>query len=560
MDQALDNSQLTDYEIRNGRKRPRTDNDDTQSPDAATFGREAESAYSQQYSRTPLSRTQPTGFGATLQPPNSQAPEEDEQQASNHTAAILQKSELYGPHDALTLLFEAAGRTGDIDHRRTGSAHSQKSGLLAGQAQVAQDTGASPQMDSIQRSSVGFQLVEQTADRVTAVDPAISHSHALSHDPSSAGYDNATRAWSRFRFVRAGWFTAEEAICYIEYFYVYFAPLTPIVIPDYLHHDTHGKLLSEEPMLAITMLMLSSRYMALPPGPGSVTRPYAIHDKLWNYLQATIDRMLWGQEQFGSGFGGAGSRIADGEHKGLRSLGTIESLLLLTEWHPRTLYFPPGIDSETLLEAEDTESAPESKFRPSPTQKESWLEPCWRSDRMCWMLLGNAMALAIELGVFDEDKKNGIVATTSPIQSKESEADLTREATIKKLLLIYVTQTSGRLNYISMLPRKCSKPKYLKEQAKCMGDKLDYLRRAGALPTTVPSRPSKQTIDLIDETVLYLWMELAVTFQLGNEDLFPSIQHTRDIINSGKYFELMEFYNDLLEQWKLRFEQFEYSV
>ena len=32
---------------------------------------------------------------------------------------------------------------------------------------------------------------------------------------------------------------------------------------------------------------------------------------------------------------------------------------------------------------------------------ESWLEPAWRSDRMCWMLLSTAMGLAYELGVFD---------------------------------------------------------------------------------------------------------------------------------------------------------------
>jgi len=32
---------------------------------------------------------------------------------------------------------------------------------------------------------------------------------------------------------------------------------------------------------------------------------------------------------------------------------------------------------------------------------ESWLEPAWRSDRMCWMLLSTAMGLSYELGVFD---------------------------------------------------------------------------------------------------------------------------------------------------------------
>lgn len=37
----------------------------------------------------------------------------------------------------------------------------------------------------------------------------------LSNLVNESGYDEALRAWSRFRFVRAGWFTREEAIRYI---------------------------------------------------------------------------------------------------------------------------------------------------------------------------------------------------------------------------------------------------------------------------------------------------------------------------------------------------------
>ncbi|KAL9089979.1 MAG: hypothetical protein Q9165_005508 [Trypethelium subeluteriae] len=547
----VENGQPSDYEIRNGRKRLKLEDN----PLRAT-----EAEQTQHYARTPLTRAQLSDGGIPLQQNSGQDPEEDEQQASNHTAAMLQKSELYGPHDALTLLFEAAGRTGDMDHHRTGSSHGQKSALTIGAQMPAPQNSTSPQTGTFQRSNLDFPAIQQAPQRDSLVDPAISYQLATGDDLTAPEHDSAFRAWSRFRFVRAGWFTAEEAIRYIDYFYTYFAWLTPIAIPDFRHHSTHEKLLSEEPMLAITMLMLSSRYMALPPGPGAITRPYAIHDKLWNYLQATIDRMLWGQEQFGGGFCGAGPRLAEGENKGLRTLGTVESLLLLTEWHPRTLHFPPGIDNETLLEPEGTESAFERKNRTSPSHKESWLEPCWRSDRMCWMLLGNAMALAIELGVFDEDKKNGVVTASSATRFVETPTDLARKATVKKLLLVYVTQIAGRLSYISMLPRKCSKPKYLKEQAKIMGERLENLRRQGALPAAAPSQPSKQTTDIIHETVLYLWLELAVTFQLGNEDLFPNLQHTRDIINSGKYFELMEFYNDLLDQWRHKSEQFTYGM
>ena len=45
-----------------------------------------------------------------------------------------------------------------------------------------------------------------------AIDPELTK-----RDPSTEpGYNEAIKAWGRFRFVRAGWFTAQEAIDYID--------------------------------------------------------------------------------------------------------------------------------------------------------------------------------------------------------------------------------------------------------------------------------------------------------------------------------------------------------
>jgi hypothetical protein len=44
------------------------------------------------------------------------------------------------------------------------------------------------------------------------IDPALTR-RDNTQDP---GYVEALKAWARFRFVRAGWFTAQEAIEYIE--------------------------------------------------------------------------------------------------------------------------------------------------------------------------------------------------------------------------------------------------------------------------------------------------------------------------------------------------------
>jgi hypothetical protein len=49
--------------------------------------------------------------------------------------------------------------------------------------------------------------------RDVAIDPALSDPADRSQEQ---GYKDAIKAWSRFRFVRAGWFTPAEAIDYID--------------------------------------------------------------------------------------------------------------------------------------------------------------------------------------------------------------------------------------------------------------------------------------------------------------------------------------------------------
>lgn len=52
--------------------------------------------------------------------------------------------------------------------------------------------------------------------RDAAIDPALAAEGLHKHDqPQEQGYKEAIKAWSRFRFVRAGWFTPAEAIDYI---------------------------------------------------------------------------------------------------------------------------------------------------------------------------------------------------------------------------------------------------------------------------------------------------------------------------------------------------------
>jgi hypothetical protein len=75
--------------------------------------------------------------------------------------------------------------------------------------------------------------------------PPTSVPAGISVSVDTAGYNAALKAWSRFRFVRAGWFTAKEAIDYIEYYYKYLSPLTPVALPGFRSLDTHERLLTQ---------------------------------------------------------------------------------------------------------------------------------------------------------------------------------------------------------------------------------------------------------------------------------------------------------------------------
>ena len=196
-------------------------------------------------------------------------------------------------------------------------------------------------------------------------------------------------------------------------YYDYLSPLTPISPPTFQDPATHHTLLTEEPILTVTLLTIATRYRQIP-GAGGHCRSHAIHEELWTYLRGMIERCLWGQEAFGGGFTGTSIETPEnqtsstapsrGLRKGsLRTLGTIESLMILTEWHPRALHFPPADATDELMlpsyEGPDNYSTDDDTGNRLPggvggKRIEGWLEPAWRSDRMCWMLLSTAMGLS----------------------------------------------------------------------------------------------------------------------------------------------------------------------
>lgn len=136
--------------------------------------------------------------------------------------------------------------------------------------------------------------------------------------------------------------------------------------------------------------MISSHHHILS-GPGVSSRAYSVHHRLWQHCQHLILRIVLGQE-----------KISKAK---TRRIGTIEALLLISEWYPRAVHFPPetdGWDSDLIMTAPDFRDPPGmgDELPMSQRWKEDVVEPSRRLDRMSWMLINTALGLAHELGVF----------------------------------------------------------------------------------------------------------------------------------------------------------------
>ncbi|KAI0199973.1 transcriptional activator ARO80 [Astrocystis sublimbata] len=503
-------------------------------------------------------------------------------QLENLEAQNVMRKGVYGPHDALDLLYKAAT---DSPHSLQVHQEAVPSANIA-PTPIPPSLAPPPGRRAARGSLSGFGSRPQNRAASKPADPIdprllpcdsfddenleVEARVSVEHEP---GYREAMKAWARFRFVRAGWFTKEEAVKYIVYYYEYLSPMTPVSPPTFRSPGSHPTLLEEEPILAVTLLTIASRYYSIRTT-GGHCRSHAIHEELWRYLRRMVERCLWGQEAFGGGFCGSGADESQtsstapwrGLRKGsLRTLGTVESLMILTEWHPRALHFPPEEAIDELMLPAPVALVPDTfeddvVSRPGGSvggqRIESWLEPAWRSDRMCWMLLSNALGLAYELGVFDDiDELLAANAITRP--EYEDESYRLRAMRIKRLLLIYITQLAGRLGWTNMVPESIRKtdPVFSASQRRPMTG------NEGTTPGTNPSVMSNTTFNYVpdvelDDQIIQCWVGVSNAMHLGNERLFKSRKHTTEIIQSGAYTRLLKEFQPILKEWWREFERF----
>ena len=320
---------------------------------------------------------------------------------------------------------------------------------------------------------------------------------------------------------------AEEAIAYVHYFYDKLQPMTPVVLPNYRDVGQHLELLRSEPVLSLAILTIASRYMQLS-GPAAATRQYSIHEEMWKALTHKVQYLLWGQERFGGEGSSKPRELANGQLTWTgshRTLGTIEALMLLTDWQPRALHFPPGNDDVQLLDhdfdsdydANGSANHHSSSLDDHDNISSSWLAPAWRSDRMSWMLLNIASALASELGAYDDSRS--LLGRDDP--------DFARKNRIRRLVTVYVAQTSGRIGIPSTVP-------FL--------ENLSYLDSLSK---------HNDPVDVMQG----LWWHIAGIMDDANKHIFPSREYTMNLTRGNEYRVMIERFAPRLTEWKRNFEE-----
>lgn len=390
--------------------------------------------------------------------------------------------------DALNLLFEAAHHRDAIDN---------------------QEQSGSQAYETPRSGPSGFDGVPSSPFHTFRAQPV----------QMSTPSPETLKVWTSCRFVQMGWFSAHEAVTYVDLFFKNCSPLSPILGEFYSHHENHFSLIALDPFLCTTILMISSRYNILP-GVGGASRGYFVHDRLWEQCQRFIMKIMLGQVK--------PSKAQS------RTIGSIEALLLLSEWHPRALHFPTaadGWDCELMIGANLT-TEEGSKLLEGDATSSRWLEdviePAKRSDRMSWMLMGCALSLAQELGLFEDNASIDKDEVSYP--KFEPEYLVLRRIRARKLLYVLLEQLSWRLGCTSMIPQSLNH---------ALMEKIPVDSATGAVEQW--------------QSFMSAWVELTKLARSVSDTIYPSAATTRSLLRTGRYIGLLEHFQPLLVSWRKKY-------
>ena len=224
------------------------------------------------------------------------------------------------------------------------------------------------------------------------------------------------------------------------------------------------------------------------------------------------------------------------------------SLLLLNEFHPRSMHFPPRDDDDDILAPVDEARTPADGKALS--MGSTWSEPALRSDRMCWSLIGTSYVLAYELGIFGT-YADGVSSVDGRVKRKSGPSAYNQRADrIERMLYVFITQASGRFGMPSMYSDQNNQ--FTIESV--MEDFVSGMCAAGGFhccADTFAVNPAllKDSVDKTQQS----WLELMVIMQDCNDRLFSSKDQTTKLVQNEAYILQIHQLQPLLYSWLKRF-------
>lgn len=299
------------------------------------------------------------------------------------------------------------------------------------------------------------------------------------------------------------------------------APLTPILDGYYSRPENQLELATRQPLLCCVILMISSRYHTLP-APDGQSRGYLIHARLWDRCKEMIMGLILGQDQ-----------VSD---VNTRTFGSIEALLLLSEWQPRGLHdlLPcNGWDFTVASNSARECGKMKAEFDADNLSRGRWLRevihPARKFDNMSWMTLGCAFSLASGLGVID---RGNATRTVSHMSEDERQTDHRCRA-LEDIIHIYQDQLATRLGRRSMVPPDVNDGTRMK---------LTHFTRSPSF------RDGEHRSSFINA-----WKNLEAIARSINDVLFPSTKVTKEMLTSGRYVSKVDHFQSLLSRWQVEY-------
>lgn len=149
------------------------------------------------------------------------------------------------------------------------------------------------------------------------------------------------------------------------------------------------------------------------------------------------------------------------------------------------------------------------------------------------MLLGTALILAHELGIFDTSSADDLAP--DPSNTSQDTETPRRIFRLRKLCYIYLHSLSTRLNWSSPL------------------DNNRKLLTTITNHTETAYTPGKVILTKYEQKwhkIMALYLDLTVLVRNATEMLFPSKRFTKEIVRTGKYVGLVEHFGQVLSAWE----------